>query len=93
MIRPRGLARVICNFAGQVFGIANHDVAPYPGDQEALGNDRMNSMLTLLLQSSIFVAGFLVGYAARAWRSHRRQTQFATLAPRTSTFGHPRRAF
>jgi hypothetical protein len=57
------------------------------------GNDRMNSMLTLLLQSSIFVAGFLAGYAACAWRSHRRQTQYATLAPRTSTFGHPRRAF
>jgi hypothetical protein len=57
------------------------------------GNNQMNSMLTLLLQSSIFAAGFIAGYAARSWRSHRRQTQYATLAPRTSTFGHPRRAF
>jgi hypothetical protein len=56
------------------------------------GNNRMNSMLTLLLQSSIFIAGFLVGYAARARRSHRHRTHYVTLAPRT-TFGHPRRAF
>jgi len=49
----------------------------------------MNAMLTLLLQSSIFVAGFLAGYAACLWRSHRRQA----FAPRISMFGHHRRAF
>ena len=52
----------------------------------------MNAMLTLLLQSSIFVAGFLAGYAACLWRSHRRQA-YATVGPRTSMFGHHRRAF
>jgi hypothetical protein len=63
-----------------------------PGDQEARGDNRMQSMLTLLLQSSIFIAGFLVGYVACAWRS-RRGTQFITVTPRISMFGHPRRAF
>jgi hypothetical protein len=53
----------------------------------------MHSMLTLLLQSSIFVAGFVAGYVASSRRSHRRQEQFATVAPRISMFGHPRRAF
>jgi hypothetical protein len=53
----------------------------------------MQSMFTLLLQSSIFVAGFGVGYVVRAWRSERRHSQFASLSPRISTFGHPRRAF
>jgi hypothetical protein len=78
---------------GRFSAFQNHDVALYPGDQEARGNNQMNSMLTLLLQSSIFIAGFLVGYAACAWRSHRRQAQYVTLAPRTSMFGHHRRAF
>jgi hypothetical protein len=50
----------------------------------------MQSMLTLFLQSSIFVAGIIVGYAVCVWRSHRRRAQFA---PRISMFGHPRRAF
>jgi hypothetical protein len=53
----------------------------------------MHSMLILLLQSSIFVAGIFVGYAACAWRLHRRRAQFAHLTPRISMFGHPRRAF
>jgi hypothetical protein len=56
------------------------------------GDNRMQSTLTLLLQSSIFIAGFLAGYVACAWR-WRRRTQFATLEPRISMFGHPRRAF
>jgi hypothetical protein len=85
--------RASVDFARQVFGSSNHQVALYPGDQEARGNNQMNSMLSLLLQSSIFIAGFLVGYAACAWRSHRRQAQYVSLAPRTSMFGHPRRAF
>jgi hypothetical protein len=50
-------------------------------------------MFTLVLQSSIFMAGFAAGYVVRAWRSHRRQSQFTSLSPRISTFGHPRRAF
>jgi hypothetical protein len=53
----------------------------------------MHSMLTLFLQSSIFVAGAVIGYAACAWRSHRRRAQFIAVAPRISMFGHPRRAF
>jgi hypothetical protein len=53
----------------------------------------MHSMLTLLLQSSFFVAGIVIGYAACAWRSHRRRAQFVTITPRISMFGHPRRAF
>jgi hypothetical protein len=53
----------------------------------------MQSMLTLFLQSSIFVAGIVVGYAACVWRSHRRRTQFMAVGPRISMFGHPRRAF
>ncbi|HET7887562.1 MAG TPA: hypothetical protein VFL62_15165 [Bradyrhizobium sp.] len=50
-------------------------------------------MLTLFLQSSIFVTGFLAGYVICAWRSHRRRAQFATIGPRISMFGHTRRAF
>jgi hypothetical protein len=53
----------------------------------------MQSMLTLFLQSSIFVAGIIVGYAVCVWRSHRRRAQFVGVAPRISMFGHPRRAF
>jgi hypothetical protein len=55
------------------------------------GDNRMQSMLTLLLQSSIFIAGFLVGYVACAWRW--RRAQYAGMTPRISMFGHPRRAF
>jgi hypothetical protein len=76
-----------------IFRRSNHDVALHPGDQEAREDNRMHSMLTLLLQSSIFVAGFAAGYVVCAWRSQRRQSQFASLSPRISTFGHPRRAF
>jgi hypothetical protein len=52
----------------------------------------MHPML-ILLQLSIFFAGFVVGYLVCAWRSRRRRAQFATFAPRISMFGHPRRAF
>jgi hypothetical protein len=63
-----------------------------------LGGDRMNLMLILFLQSSIFVAGFLAGYVVHSWRLHRRQARFVTIVPRNSrsqlsTFGHARRAF
>jgi hypothetical protein len=62
------------------------------------GDNRTDPMLTLLIQSSIFIAGFSLGYAARAWRTHRRRVQYSTYAshdarPQTSTFGHARRAF
>jgi hypothetical protein len=52
-------------------------------------------MLTILIQSSIFVAGFGLGYAACAWRAHRRHVTYASRSARpvTSMFGHPRRAF
>jgi hypothetical protein len=76
---------------GQRFGTSNHDVAHRQGDEEARGDNRMHSMLTLLLESSIFVAGFVAGYVACAWRW--RRTHYATIAPRVSMFGHTRRAF
>jgi hypothetical protein len=63
---------------------------PLSGAIKKRGDNRMHSMLTHLLQSSIFVAGFVVGYIACSWRSQRRREQFAT---RISMFGHPRRAF
>ncbi|WP_325634229.1 hypothetical protein [Bradyrhizobium sp.] len=52
-------------------------------------------MLTILIQSSIFVVGFGLGYAACAWRAHRRHPTYASrnTRPVTSMFGHPRRAF
>lgn len=55
-------------------------------------------MLPALILLSIFFAGFAFGYAVRAWRSHKRRTQYLMYAPyqarpQTSTFGHPRRAF
>jgi hypothetical protein len=53
----------------------------------------MQPMLTLFLQSSIFVAGAIIGYAVCLWRSHRRRAQFISVTPRISMFGHPRRAF
>jgi hypothetical protein len=65
-------------------------------------------MLAALILSSMFFAGFLLGYAVRAWRSHKRRTHDLMYAPyragsqgisfrqprqQTSTFGHARRAF
>jgi hypothetical protein len=61
------------------------------------GDNRTNPMLTLLIQSTIFIAGFCLGYAAYAWRSHRRRVRHLIYArdarPHTSMFGHARRAF
>lgn len=55
-------------------------------------------MIPVLILSSIFFAGFLSGYGARAWRSHKRREHYLTYAPyesgsQSSTFGHARRAF
>jgi hypothetical protein len=61
-------------------------------------------MLDVLILSLIFTAGFCLGYAARAWRSHKRRARHMMYAPYTAgsreparshatTFGHPRRAF
>jgi hypothetical protein len=51
-----------------------------------------------LILTSTFFAGFFLGYAARAWRSHKRRAHYLMYAPyrsksQTSAFGHPRRAF
>jgi hypothetical protein len=56
-------------------------------------------MLPALILASTFLAGFLLGYVARAWRSHKRRTHYLMYAPyqsrssQTSAFGHARRAF
>jgi hypothetical protein len=54
-------------------------------------------MLTLFIQSSIFIVGFGLGYGLCVWRAHRRtanQSYAATNSrPVTSMFGHARRAF
>jgi len=66
------------------------------GSEDTAGGDnRTNPMLTILIQSSIFVVGFGLGYAACAWRAHRRHLTYASrnTRPVTSMFGHPRRAF
>jgi len=66
------------------------------GSEDTAGGDnRTNPMLTILIQSSIFIAGFGLGYAACAWRAHRRHVTYASrnAPPVTSMFGHPRRAF
>jgi len=74
-------------------------MASHLGDEVSQGRDnRTNPMLTFLIQSSIFIAGFALGYGVFAWRSHRRGTQYSTYASRNahshmSTFGHARRAF
>jgi hypothetical protein len=61
-------------------------------------------MLDVLILSLIFAAGFCLGYAARAWRSHKRRARHEMYARYTgrsretarsqaTTFGHARRAF
>lgn len=63
-------------------------------------------VMALSILAAMFVAGYFAGYATRAWRSQRRRAQYlaswpyqaaaATAGaskPRTSMFGHPRRAF
>ena len=56
------------------------------------------AMIPVLILSLIFFAGFLAGYGARAWRSHRRRAQYLMYAPyepksQGRTLGHARRAF
>jgi hypothetical protein len=68
----------------------------------------ITTMLAVLILSSTFFAGFFVGYAVRAWRSHKRRAHYLAYAqyrarpqndtfrqsgPQTSMFGHARRAF
>jgi hypothetical protein len=65
-------------------------------------------MLTaVLILTTVFVAGFLAGFATRSWRSHKRRAQYRTYAPYVgpsrvksskprqpvTMFGHVRRAF
>jgi hypothetical protein len=55
-------------------------------------------MFPIFILSLIFAAGFGLGYATRAWRSHQRRVRERMYAPytagsRATTFGHARRAF
>jgi hypothetical protein len=56
-------------------------------------------MLATLILSAMFFAGFFAGYATRAWRSHKRGTNYLMYPPPyrskppTTTFGHARRPF
>ena len=66
-------------------------------------------MIPFLILSTTFLAGFFGGYAARAWRSHKRRAHYLMYAPyrgrprpkkpydakpqASTTFGHARRAF
>jgi hypothetical protein len=55
-------------------------------------------MLPILILLLIFAAGFALGYATRARRSHKRRERHLMYAPysaesRATTFGHARRAF
>jgi hypothetical protein len=68
------------------------------GNVDATGAKRKTVMILVLILSSIFFAGFLVGYGARSWRSHKRREHYLKYAPyesraQSSTFGHARRAF
>jgi hypothetical protein len=68
------------------------------GGEDAMGRQRDEFfMLTLFIQSSIFIVGFGLGYGLCAWRAHRRNTNRPYAAqnsrPVTSMFGHARRAF
>jgi hypothetical protein len=62
------------------------------------GRNGTTVMIPVLPVYSIFSAGFLVGYGARAWRSRKRREQYLKYAPYEArpqgrTFGHARRAF
>jgi hypothetical protein len=68
------------------------------GNEIVQGDNGITSMLPILILSLIFAAGFGLGYAARAWRSYKRRTRHLmyspyTATPRSTTFGHARRAF
>jgi hypothetical protein len=81
------------------FSALKNIMSSHPGDDYIAGGDhRTDPMLTFLLQSSIFIVGFALGYAACAWRSRQHRTRHSTFksrntGPHTSTFGHARRAF
>ncbi|WP_156164486.1 hypothetical protein [Bradyrhizobium sp. LTSP885] len=54
----------------------------------------------LFILAAMFAAGFLSGYAMRAWRSQKRRARYVMHGAyqskpkrQASTFGHPRRAF
>jgi heme/copper-type cytochrome/quinol oxidase subunit 3 len=56
------------------------------------------AMLVTLILSTMFFAGFFLGYATRARRSHKRSANDLMYSPYRSkpsgtTFGHARRAF
>jgi hypothetical protein len=55
-------------------------------------------MLATLILSTMFFAGFFLGYATCAWRSRKRGVNYLMYSPYRSkppgtTFGHARRAF
>ena len=55
-------------------------------------------MLATLILSTMFFAGFFVGYAMHAWRAHKRGVNYLMYSPYrskppTTTFGHARRPF
>jgi hypothetical protein len=55
-------------------------------------------MLATLILSTMFFAGFFLGYAMHAWRSHKRGVNYLMYSPYrsnppTTTFGHARRPF
>jgi hypothetical protein len=55
-------------------------------------------MILFLILSTIFLAGFIAGYAARSWRPQQRRwrwlaSQREESKSRASMFGHARRAF
>jgi len=68
-----------------------------------VGRNGTTAMIPGLILSSIFFVGFLAGYGARAWRSHKRRAHYLMYAPYESRpdkpksdgrmFGHARRAF
>ena len=65
------------------------------GNENVRGLKQTITMLATLILSTMFFAGFLVGYATRAWRSNKRGANYVMYAPYRSkpsatTFGHAR---
>jgi hypothetical protein len=93
MTNLSALIIVMCHDLGE----ENHDVVTTCVKMSA-GRNGTISMLAALILSLMFFAGFFLGYAARAWRSHKRRAHYLMHAPSRSkppatTFGHARRAF
>jgi Ubiquinol-cytochrome C reductase, UQCRX/QCR9 like len=69
------------------------------GNENVRKSKRTITMLATLILSAMFFAGFFAGYATRAWRSHKRGTNYLMYPPPyrskppTTTFGHARRPF